>query len=524
MERLSKLDQSRWRLLLCAGLASAACDTPNGELRGSIYVPRSAEVAESSPLGLAFDTAAARHDVPVDLLKALAYVQSGLEAAAGDEEFEGQGRAYGLFALRGAVLEQVVASSGYSPEELAADAAKDVDVVARLLAAHAAELGLTAEERRDPLSWGPVLERFADLADDLRPEFSAHVLKQLSGVAVPLADGTTFVIRGHGAEEDETATAEGGLGQAGAVWRPSVNYESRYGRSPHLVIIHTCEGGYYGCVDWLRQRVSGVSAHYVVKEDGREISQLVDENQTAWHVGQSYRDWLNGNSHPELQGIPVNQIAIGIEHGGFASQSSWPQSQIDASVALVRGIINRWDLPADRYHIVAHGRLQPEIRTDPGPNWPWTSYIAAIARGTNNPPPTTPSVLTVDNTDATRFRASGNWQSSAWASGKVGSNYRYVAPQPVSDSSDYKFNVTTAGNYEVFARVPGNGYNTRLPYVIHHRGGRTVVHKDVSGLGASWVSLGTYGFDAKDEWIVQISRWTTGTGWVVADAVKLEQR
>lgn len=517
-----KINYSAIALVLGSAIA---CDTPEADLSVGVDIFRSSEVTESSSLALLFEESAEKYDIPPDVLKALAYTETGLQGTFGEVEFEGQAPAYGLFALRGEELDQALARTGHTLDELVGDPAIDVAAAAALLSSYAERAGIQSEQRKDPLAWKPALELFGGLAGDLREQYATTVLAHLAGVAVPMPDGSTMVIDRHlpdGALPGATiATASGGLGQAGTIWRPSANVDSRGGRIPHLVIIHTCEGGYWGCVDWLRQPVAGVSAHYVVKEDGTEVSQLVDENSRAWHVGQVYRDNLNFNSHPELQGISINNISIGIEHGGFASQSSWPQSQINASVALVRGIIERWNLPPDRYHIVAHGRLQPESRSDPGPNWPWTSYLAAIAQGSN---PTQPAILTVDNDDAARFRASGNWQSSSWASGRIGSDYRFRGPEAISDAADYKFNITTAGNYEVFVRSPGNGYNTNAPYVIHHRDGRSVVHRDMSARGAAWVSLGTFAFDARDEWIVQVSCWTNGTGWIIADAVRLEQR
>jgi hypothetical protein len=296
-----------------------------------------------------------------------------------------------------------------------------------------------------------------------------------------------------------------------------------------LVVIHTCEGGYSGCVSWLRNTAAGASAHYVVKEDGREVSQLVDENRRAWHVAASYRPHLNNGVLPGLSGQSTNNFSIGIEHGGFARQTRWPQGQIDRSVSLVRDITGRHNIPRDRYHIVAHGRLQPESRTDPGANWPWTSYINAIRGSSNppppgNPPPPSGNAITVDNTTSGRFQASGSWETSSWASGKVGANYRFRNPREVSDLAQYKLNVTRAGRYEAFARVPGNGYNTNVPYIVHHSGGRSVVHRDISARGGQWVSLGTYNFAAKDDWIIQISCWTGGRGYLIADAVKLEPR
>jgi hypothetical protein len=534
-ERTDKRLSSILTAVAAAGLVTTlfACGGRESNVQSDVDILTEGELTETSPLTASFEEAAEENDVPVDLLKALAYAQTALEGAAGDVEFEGQAPAFGLFGLRGAQLERAQAISGHRLDDMMGDVSKDVAVGAALLRTLADEAGLTAEQRKDPLAWKPALMLFSDVGEDLREQFANDVLRHLRGVAVAMPDGTNLIIRKHleGGEEQEQegafATSGEGLGQAGAIWRPSANYSSRAGHTPHLVIIHTCEGGYWGCVDWLRQSVSGVSAHYVVKEDGGEISQLVDENAKAWHVGANYRDWLNENSHPELQGLPTNNISIGIEHGGFARQSSWPQGQINASVNLVRGITARFNIPRDRYHIVAHGRLQPESRVDPGPNWPWSSYLAAIAQGSTTPPPSggsTPTVITVDNTDSARFRVSGNWNTSSWASGRVGSNYRYRNPAQLSDPADYKFNITDAGNYEVFVRVPGNGYSTDAPYVIHHRGGRAVVRKNISARGASWVSLGTYAFDAKDDWIVQISCWTTGTGYVIADAVKLERR
>jgi hypothetical protein len=50
------------------------------------------------------------------------------------------------------------------------------------------------------------------------------------------------------------------------------------------------------------------------------------------------------------------------------------------------------------------------------------------------------------------------------------------------------------------------------------------VRRNLSASGGEWVSLGTYAFDAKDDWIVQVSCWTGGAGYVIADAIKMEKR
>lgn len=42
--------------------------------------------------------------------------------------------------------------------------------------------------------------------------------------------------------------------------------------------------------------------------------------------------------------------------------------------------------------------------------------------------------------------------------------------------------------------------------------------------GGQWVSLGTFRLLAGDAEIIAVSRWTTGTQYVIADAFKIVQR
>ena len=516
---------SRTIAALAAVLTVATACGPPGASSSEPASSETSEVAESSVLGLRFEAAALTFDVPVDLLKAIAYVETRFEPAVGVVEFDGQPAPYGIFALRSPELEHAASLVGLSVDEVRGVDESNILAAAALLDHYAWESGIAQDDRTDVRAWAPALARLGNLDDPaMRDVFVREVFSVLNrGVAVPMTDKTTIVVAKHGGlqtavENESIARVSRELRSPLAIWRPSPNFNSRGGRSPELVIIHTCEGSYAGCVSWLRNSASGVSAHYVVNESGSEISQLVEESNRAWHVSARYRSSLNEGRLAHLDGISINTLSIGIEHGGRASQSSWPQGQIDSSVALVRDITERNNIPRDRYHIVAHGQLQPENRVDPGPNWPWVSYLAAISGDQS------PGTITVDNTTSGRFRASSSWGTSSWASGKVGTNYRYRAPAFTSDSADYRVNIASAGSYEVFARIPGNGYNTRQPYVIHHAGGTTVVHRNISGSGASWVSLGTYGFNAVDDWIVQISCWTTGTGWIIADAIRFERR
>ena len=58
------------------------------------------------------------------------------------------------------------------------------------------------------------------------------------------------------------------------------------------------------------------------------------EADRGWHVGATYDCSLNGSAECGLNGVSVNHFAVGIEHGGFASQTTFPAGQIDASAEL----------------------------------------------------------------------------------------------------------------------------------------------------------------------------------------------
>src|ERR1700756_4645783 len=86
------------------------------------------------------------------------------------------------------------------------------------------------------------------------------------------------------------------------VWRPSANFSSRHGTRVDLIVLHDCEGGYEGSIRWFEMTKSNVSAHYVVREDGAEATQMVELADNAWHA------------------CAFNRRSVGVEMGGFASR------------------------------------------------------------------------------------------------------------------------------------------------------------------------------------------------------------
>jgi len=314
---------------------------------------------------------------------------------------------------------------------------------------------------------------------------------------------------------------------APAIWRPSPNYNARpAGTDVSMIVIHTCEGGYSGCWGWLANSASGVSAHYVVNESGSEISQLVYEANRAWHVGASYDCNLNGGVMCNLQGSSVNNFSVGIEHGGFASQSSFPAGQIDASAKLSCDITKGQGIVRDSYHIVAHGRLQPSSRTDPGPNWPWSSYISKIQGYCG----TTSTGLIIDSNNANNDTSKGyievtgaSWVSSTNVGGFYGSGYFASPTAAISEPATFYFYLPAAATKTIDAWwTSATDRSTTAPFVVWNSAGTKLATVNVNQQvnGGRWNTLGTWSFSAG--WNkVQLSRWTTSGYYVIADAIQV---
>ena len=144
---------------------------------------------------------------------------------------------------------------------------------------------------------------------------------------------------------------------------PSANYgDRRNGRAPDMIVLH-----YTGMNDAevaiRRLTVAGteVSAHYIVREDGR-IIQSVPENLRAWHAGA-------GTWGTETD---VNSASIGIEivNGGHDYDlPAYPLRQIAAVIALCKGIMIRRNIPRER--VLGHSDVSPGRKVDPGEKFPW---------------------------------------------------------------------------------------------------------------------------------------------------------
>ncbi|RYZ38563.1 MAG: N-acetylmuramoyl-L-alanine amidase [Myxococcaceae bacterium] len=483
-----------------------------------------------------FAQAAKEFNVPAELLKAVSYTETRWQMVRGTEEFPGQSPAFGLMALRGADLEQGAALAGVSVEAARTDAAAHLRAGAALLSQFANEAKV---ERGDLGAWASVVARLSGIRDvDGQAE---HVHKGVYAVlnqgAVALnTDGSVAAtlepvqVEAKFARPPVRAMAAG-PNYAASIWRPapSSNYGARTSGAagdPSMIIIHTCEGSYASCWSWLTNSASGVSAHYVVNESGSEVSQLVNEANRAFHIGATYDCTLNSSKECWLNGTQSNHFTIGIEHGGFASQTSFPAGQIDASAKLSCDIARDNAILKDSYHIVAHGKLQPATRTDPGPNWPWSSYLSKINSYCGTTTPTGQIIIDSNsaNNDASvaEFELSGTWTSGTSA-GYYGSGYYFANTEAISAPATFWFYLPTAQTRTVDAWwVAGTNRSSAAAFISFNAGGTNLGTATVNqqANGGQWVQLGTYAFTAG--WNkVQLSRWQAAGSVVIADAVRV---
>jgi len=142
---------------------------------------------------------------------------------------------------------------------------------------------------------------------------------------------------------------------------PSPNFNDRALPVSMIVLHYTGMPDAEGAIARLCSPDAGVSAHYVVKEDGTVMS-LVEEGNRAWHAGKSY--W---------RGITdVNSASVGIEivnPGHEFGYRPFPDEQIAALIPLIAAIKDRHGI--GRGNVVGHSDVAPARKEDPGELFPW---------------------------------------------------------------------------------------------------------------------------------------------------------
>ncbi len=477
-----------------------------------------------------FAFAARTYAVPADLLKAIAYVETSWQMVDGEAEHEGQHAGAGLFGLSGENLVQGAAAAGIDENDARYTVTGNIAAAAAQLARLAAEQGVTGD---DLMTWTPVIAAFAQIPDEEgRAAYVDEVIAVLAtGATSTGEDGTLIASISEHAELEVPRARTGERAAtdfAGAILRSSPNFNSRGGHGVSLVVVHSCEGSYAGCWGYLRTAAASASAHYVIKENGAEVTQLVRESNRAWHVAADYECSRAGNSQCNKNGVGTNSFSVGIEHAGYASQSTWSTGIIETSAKLTCDITRDHGVPRDRNHVVSHGQLQPWNRTDPGPNWPWSHYMDRVRAHCGEGGGGTGAII-VDSNNANNNQAvakielTGTWGSSSSTPGYYGTGYWYANTSQTSAPATFWFHVPAAGTKTVEAWwTSGTNRSTAAPFIGFNAAGTEVGRRTVNqqGSGSQWVTLGTWNFTAGWNKVV-LSRWAAEGKVVLADAVRI---
>lgn len=508
---------------------------------------------EAAQIDRWFAKASAEFDVPVSVLQAIGYAESRWkqiipdgEHAEGEEvepaAHHGPPPAYGVMGLRddalfGYSLRNAAALIGRTPDELKESAELNIRGAAALL--HYLSGGAT---RATPLElWEPAVAIYSGISDrEIAEMYTYEVFNAIrSGRASEnyrIRQKEIQLEKLYGSERlgllsaprrtidvpnsTNSPVSIQSTDYGPALWNPAASCNYTAGRTMAVthVTIHTTQGSYTGTINWFKNCAAGVSAHYVIRSSDGQITQMVREADKAWHVGSS------------------NGYTVGIEHEGYVSDPGrwYTDAMYNASALLSRDILDSRGLahkvfdglpywnskPADSlYNVKGHVNYANQSHTDPGSGWNWPRYRDLVD------PPSSGYEMIVDNATAGRFTASTNWGTSSYNTARYGADYRFATPVAASDAAWFKFDIPTTGNYEVYVWYPANsGYNSSTPHVVVTSSGNVSVQVNQQVNGGAWVSIGTFSLNAGDYNVVGVSRWTSTSGYVIADAVKIVRR
>ncbi|MCF6471081.1 amidase [Nonomuraea sp. MG754425] len=491
----------------------------------------SAVAVDESPLAAAFTQAAAAHDVPRDLLVALAYAETHLDGHNGEPSAS---NGYGVMHLvsnpTNHSLEKAAELTRLPAGRLKSDDAANVLGGAAVLRALADELGLDESARKDAGRWYKAVAKYGNASSPELARLYADAVYEQLGLGIDLR-GVQVEAQEVTADRGEYAKTRDLNARAGkqagdqadapvaiastdyppAAWvaASSSNYRVSSRETSYnidRVVIHVTQGSYAGTISWFQNPSAQVSAHYVVKSSNGAVTQMVRDKDVAWHAGNS----------------TYNNRSIGIEHEGFVNDASWfTDAMYRSSAALTRYLCDKYGIPKTRTGIVGHNEVPGATHTDPGSNWNWTTYMNYVTGDGGTPSWTT----TVDNTTSGQFTASANWGTSAYSSQRYGADYRFADPLAASDPAWYSATIPSAGTYQVEVWYPADpGYNSSAPYIVATSGGNQTVYVDQRSGGGAWRSIGSFSLNAGTYNVVGVSRWTSGTGYVIADAVRISRQ
>ena len=484
-----------------------------------------AQDAQQPSLSGEFSQASEEYGVPVELLKAMGYVNTLWEMPPPDASpyepgsLHGRGT-YGLMQLQQNpdtdTLGRASELTGLSEEEIKNDRAANVRGGAAVLA------DIVGENKPSDLDgWFDAVAEYG--GGTLYAEEVYETLQD--GASATTQAGEKLEIAPREGIDSETKLATKARGQypGSTYYGNNGNNYTNANRGPaqiDKIVVHVAQGSYSGTLGYFNDPGTCCSAHYTVSGSGA-VGQSVSEQDIAYHAGW----WA------------TNKTSIGIEHAGYVGNpSSFTDAMYRSSAKLTAYAAKKYGVPLDRSHIIGHHQVPGcdgggggiSCHTDPGRYWNWDKYMNYVKSyfGAGGGGSTGSYTQIVDNASP-RFSASGRWISSTFRQAQsYGSNYRVLrTPLSFPDNARFKLRAPARDKYSVYARWPADpGYNYRTTFLIQGINGSNKVVRTQRANGGKWVLLGNYTFPAGDSFKVQVSSRSPVKGYIVADAVKIVRR
>lgn len=510
-----------------ASVANAAPRPVPTQAVQNLKTVAAAKVTAQRTLESMVDEASTKFGVPPEVLAAVGFTESMLNARSGQASID---NGFGMMNLvdnpTNRSLQAAARLTGISPEDLKRGDAANILGGAALLRSRADQLKLSSEDRARTEAWLQSLAahsgaRDQAVADEYANQVAANLSTGFSVGGMSIAPSSiASTARLHRVpvktlfDPRRSLTAPVAKPQPlGNVMPASVSYPAYGGNYAsanrpsdypiQYIVIHLTEGSWSSALNWFQNPSARVSAHYTVRSRDGRIGQSVDQSDIGWHAGNR----------------TYNARSIGIEHEGYTLNPAYlTDAMYRSSAALVRALCDKYGIPKTRDRIVGHNEVPGATHGDPGRHWDWNKYMSYV-RATA-PLPTWQLVL--DNRSP-EFRASNAWRGTA-AAGKWNVDARFAGAAAVSDAAWFAASIPSNGKYVIECRYPESpSFNDNTPYVISSTAGKEVVYVNQRHLGNQWRSLGTYTLKAGYQDLVAVSRWAKGTGWVVADAIRISR-
>lgn len=356
------------------------------------------------PLNQAFEQAAREFGVPSALLETICYMEGRLSDQNGDPSVDdGFGCMHLVKNKRVDTLDQVAGELKIGVDQLKLNLAENIRGGAALLRDDALQLSSAHKLPDNLANWYGAVAAYSNSTTRSTALLYANRVYALlrRGFRAP-ADGGEMVTLAPQKVQPHIATAAAVRGKAdlpigcalddnvdytGAVdcilppqsfdcnvtpKNAPCNYESAQRPNDYAidqVVIHDIEGNAFSALNVFQDPNRTASVQYIVDSDGT-IYQVVRESDIGYHDGNYWS----------------NQHSIGIENAGYdATGYRWYNAtEYLASAKLVAYLLQKYRLPLDRAHVVAHGTVPspastfPPNHVDPGPYWLWDYYFKLI--------------------------------------------------------------------------------------------------------------------------------------------------